>query len=84
MVIADNLAVDAHFLVRDANHLTGPQLAADAGLGLAVHGDGASDDQRLGRAAGRRQAQQLEEEVQFDELALKWKTMNGQEILRSG
>jgi hypothetical protein len=77
-------ARDANFLIREAHHLARVQLAADACFGLAIHGHGAPGDQRLGSAAGRRQAQQLEEDVKFNEVALKLEAMNGQEILRSG
>ena len=78
--VSDN---NVNFFIRKANTLTRTQLAADAGLDLAVDVNRAPGDQRLCGAAGRRQTQQLEEDVQFDELALELKAVNGQEILRS-
>lgn len=73
---------DMDFLISQQDCLLCPQLAADAGFDFTVDANRAPGDQRLGRAAGRHEAQQLEEDVQFDELAVKVKTVNGQEFLR--
>lgn len=64
-------ADETDFVVGHPDHLVCPELAPLARFDDAIDADVAGRDHRLGRAAGRSQRQQLEEDVQLDEVPVE-------------